>query len=109
MLPGLLIALCSRPARTGLALGALLVGSFQAGCNDLVALPDAGVDAGSRAPHEPAASPTLDAGLEADAGVAAADAEQATVPIPPERAALCARPADDAVRDIFCKGASLGV
>jgi hypothetical protein len=105
----LLIALSSRPARTRLALGALLLVSLQAGCNDLVALPDAGLDAGSRAPHEPAASAFLDAGLDGAAHVSAADAEQATAPIPPERAALCARPADDAVRDIFCKGARLSV
>jgi cytochrome c553 len=36
-------------------------------------------------------------------------AETAQAPIPGERAALCARPADDAVRDIFCKGARLSV
>lgn len=33
----------------------------------------------------------------------------AAAPIPPERLALCNRPADDAVRDIFCKGDRLSV
>src|SRR5688572_17897053 len=47
----------------------------------------------------------LDAGSTPDAAAPAAAAPQ----IPPERLALCARPADDAVRDIFCKGEKLGV
>jgi hypothetical protein len=47
------------------------------------------------------------AALKGDAGSSAGDEPQA--PIPSERAALCARPADDAVRDLFCKGDNLTV
>jgi hypothetical protein len=57
------------------------------------------------------ASPSADAGTGdagwSDGGAPPQLAEQA--PIPEDRAALCARPRDDAVRDIFCKGSNLNV
>jgi hypothetical protein len=50
-----------------------------------------------------------DASLASDAGGASdesrdAGGEEPAADIPAERAALCARQADDAVRDVFCKG-----
>src|SRR5688572_30978406 len=61
------------------------------------ALQDASdADAFDAAPDLDALAPLPDAG--------APDAASVQAPIPAERAALCARPADDAVRDIFCKG-----
>lgn len=52
--------------------------------------------------HEPS---TTRADAASDMGLADAGAAQPDAPIPDERQALCARPADDAMRDIFCKGA----
>jgi hypothetical protein len=68
------------------------------GCNDGPALErDAGRELDASAESAPGP----------DSATSASDEPQR--PIPSERAALCARPADDAVRAVFCRGSDLSV
>ncbi|HEX6244453.1 MAG TPA: hypothetical protein VFZ61_26225, partial [Polyangiales bacterium] len=71
------------------------------------ALEPATLDAAAN-PEPRDAAPDVDGAGGPDAG-APPDASITAAPVPPERAALCARPADDAVRDIFCRGERLTV
>jgi cytochrome c553 len=103
MVSGFFIALSSRASRRACSAPIVLLAALLlASCQDSSPSPTS-VDASGGAPPGVGESAAPDAGLASETS-AAPDAAQVEAPIPPQHAALCARPADDAIRDIFCKG-----